>query len=90
MTKATYTNAINAIVELYIKNDKLGASLNHLISVHNDTAAKVVYRAISRNMDKMSGMEEMLSMLSGVERDAILDEVMVKVYEYRQNLMDQE
>lgn len=85
MTNATYTNAIDAIVNLYIENDNLEKNYDWLMSHCDKIRAERVEKEICSNIAKMGGMKEMLSMLSGKERDEVSSDVMSKVFEYREN-----
>ena len=85
MTNATYTNAIEAIVSVYIENDSLEKNYDWFMSRCDKTRAEKVESEICSNISKMSGMKEMLAMLSGKEYDEVSSDVMIKVFEYREN-----
>lgn len=85
MTDATYTAAIDAIVSVYIENDRLEKNYDLLMSRCDENRADKVEHKICSNISKMGGMKEMLAMLSGKEYDEVSVDVLHKVFEYRKN-----
>lgn len=80
MKNKTYMSAIEAIAEVYYENEKLELNHAYLVNVHDNNAAEKVEKEICRNINKMMGMKEMLSILSGKDYEDVDYDVIRAAY----------
>lgn len=76
MTNDIYMTAIDAVVDVLFENDDLKKHQKHYESIGDKPYAERIDRAICDNMQRKMGMEEMLSMITGVDRGKIQSDVM--------------
>lgn len=75
MANDIYMTAIDAIVDVMIKNDRLEENQEYYESHGNELAAEKLYRSIYRNINKIWGMQEMLSMMAGIDYEEVCSDI---------------